>query len=80
MLLVGKKIKLIGAGNQYGAVHKCTDTRSQVMTHFDQCNEQTSTDSGKKDGQNLGSQGSHGRLNFMNIFGFLDILDTGSFR
>ena len=50
------------------------------MTHFDQCNEQSSTDSGKKDGQNLSSQGSHGRENFVNKVGFVDILDGGSFR
>ena len=27
--------------------------RSQVVTHFDQCNEQSTTDSGKKDGENV---------------------------
>ena len=31
--------------------------RSQVVTHFDQCNEQSSTDSGKKDGENVSGAG-----------------------
>jgi len=54
--------------------------RSQVVTHFDQCNEQDITDSGKKDGQNLNAQGSHGRGNFVNKVGFVDTLDAGRFQ
>jgi hypothetical protein len=51
-----------------------------TLTHFDQCNEQNSTDSRKEDGQNLRSQGSDSSGNGMNKFGSLDILGTGRFR
>ena len=75
MLLVGKKIELTATGK----VTKGSP-RSQVVTHFDQCNEQSSTDDGKKDGQNLSSRGSHGRGNLVYKVGFPAILDAARFR
>jgi hypothetical protein len=75
VLLIGKKIEPTTTGKATKG-----SPRSQVVTHFDQCNEQSSTDSGKKDRQNLSCQGSHGRGSFVNEFGFLDILDAGRFR
>jgi hypothetical protein len=47
-----------------------------MLTHFDQDNEQSATDSGKKDGQNLSSQDSDSNENGVNKFGLVDILNT----
>ena len=50
-----------------------------TVTHFDQGNEQSTTDSRKEDGQNLRAQGSDSNGNGVNEFGLVDILDTGRF-
>jgi hypothetical protein len=51
-----------------------------TVTHFDQCNEQSSTDNGKKDGQNPSLQGSNARGKFVNKVDLLNILDAARFR
>jgi hypothetical protein len=50
-----------------------------TVTHFDQSNEQSSTDNGKEDGQNLSLQGSNARGEFVNKFDLLNILDAARF-
>jgi hypothetical protein len=51
-----------------------------TVTHFDQCDEQSSTDNGKKDGQNPSLQGSDARREFVNKVDLLNILDAARFR
>ena len=50
------------------------------LIHFDQDDEQSLTDSGKKDGQNLSSQDWGSRGNDMTMFGLADIVNTGRFE
>jgi len=69
-------------------VHLCTPRIGEghesiaavAVTHFDQSNEQTYTDKGKKDGEKPRSQASNARGEFVNKLDLLNILDAARFR
>ena len=58
-------------GNERGGI------AAVMLTHFDQGNEQSVTDSGKKEGHNLSSQDSDSTGNGVNPSSFVDNLDIG---